>query len=111
MKSVIVDIRTPYCSMIFKRSFEEQILLRQQIVRYAQQHGNKPAGRHYGCDARTVRTWRKRFESKGSGALGNKSRAPHRCPHKISKAAEDQIVQKRQEAPWVLKGSNISIPR
>lgn len=94
-----VDLRTPYCGMLFMRSPEEQISIRQKIVRYAQQRGNKPAARRYGCDVRTVREWRRRFEQKGSGALKNKSRAPHRCPHKTSKDAEEQIVQKRKIAP------------
>jgi len=100
MKSELtVDLRTQYCGMIFNRSPQEQNLIRQKIVRYAQQHGNKPAARHFGCDPRTVREWRRRFTSHGAGALANKSRAPHRCPHKISKEIEDQIVKKRQAAP------------
>lgn len=94
-----IDLRTPYCSMIFRRSPEEQIALRQQIVRYAQRYGNKAASRHYGCHVRTVRTWRKRFESQGSGALQNKSRAPHTCPHKTTAEVESQIVHKREIAP------------
>jgi len=100
MKSDInVDLRTPYCGMIFKRSTEEQISIRQKIVRYAQQHGNKPAARHYGCDVRTVREWRKRFNAQGTSALENRSRAPHRCPHKTSQETEELIVQKRKIAP------------
>ncbi len=94
-----VDLRTPYCAMLFKRSPEEQVSIRQAIVCYAQRKGNKPAARHYGCDVRTVREWRKRFERQGTGALENKSRSPHRCPHKTSKEAEEQIVQKHKEAP------------
>jgi hypothetical protein len=45
--------------MMFKRKNEEQISIRQRIVLYAQQHGNKPADRHCGCHAETVREWRK----------------------------------------------------
>ena len=63
----ILDLRTPYCTMIFKRTPQEQITARQAMVRYAQQHGNKPAARRYGCDVRTVRMWRKRFEEAGPG--------------------------------------------
>jgi hypothetical protein len=85
--------------MIFKRSTEEQISIRQKIVRYAQQHGNKPAARHYGCDVRTVREWRGWFAERGNGALMNKSRAPHTCPHKIAKDVEERVVQRRKEAP------------
>jgi transposase InsO family protein len=100
MKSEMnVDLRTPYCGMLFKRSPEEQMAIRQKIVRYAQQHGNKPAARHYGCDHRTVRDWRKRFEGQGAGGLKNKSRAPHRCPHKTPKDIEDQVIAKRKETP------------
>jgi transposase len=99
MKSGInVDLRTPYCGMTFKRSPEEQVAIRQKIVRYAQQYGNKPAARHYGCDVRTVRTWERRFIAQGSGGLINKSRAPHRSPHKLSREIEEQIVQKRKKA-------------
>lgn len=100
MKSAVkVDTRTPYCGMIFKRSPEEQVSVRQQIVRYAQQKGNNAAARHYGCNVRTVRTWRGRFEKQGTGALVNRSRAPHGRPHKLSKEVEERIVQKRKEAP------------
>ena len=100
MKSkTMVDLRTTYWAMIFKRSPEEQIAIRQQVVRYAQQWGIRPAGRRYGCDPRTVREWRKRFEKQGAKGLQNKSRAPHRCPHKISPEIEKLIVQKRKIAP------------
>ena len=98
MKSNL-DSKTTYCIMIFKRSLEEQIEIRQKIVRYAQRAGVKPAARHFGCDRRTVREWKSRFESKGSGALANRSRAPHRCPHKISEELEKRIIQKRKAAP------------
>ena len=94
-----VDLRTTYCGMMFKRSPEEQISIRQQIMRYAQLHGNKPAARRYGCDVRTVREWRKRFQAQGTRGLENRSRAPHSCPHKLSLEIEEQIVQKREIAP------------
>lgn len=113
MKSEIIDLRTPYCTMIFKRSAQEQIALRQKIVRYAQQHGNKPTASHFGCNVRTVRTWRRRFDKEGTRALANKSRAPHNCPHKLSKEVEESIVEKRMQAkcygPKRLKFFNPSI--
>ena len=68
-------------------------------MRYAQLHGNKPAARRYGCDVRTVREWRKRFQAQGTRGLENRSRAPHSCPHKLSLEIEEQIVQKREIAP------------
>ena len=85
--------------MIFNRSAKEQHFIRQEIVRYAQRHGIKPAARHYHCSKNTVRTWLRRFEEGGTGKLENKSRAPHSCPHKTSKELEDQVVAKRKQTP------------
>ena len=94
-----MDIRSTYCTMVFNKSLDSQIMIRQQIVRYAQQHGNKPAARHFGCNVRTVREQCKRFKAGGAGALKNKSRAPHSCPHKTSPEVETKIIAKRKEAP------------
>ena len=99
MKSELIDLRTPYCDMIFNRSPEEQISIRQRMVRYAQKHGVKSAMRHYGCSKNTVKEWLRRFKIGGAGALKNKSRAPHSCPHKTPKEIEDQVVAKRKAAP------------
>lgn len=83
MKSEIkIDLRTQYCAMLFNRRDQEQILIRQEMVRYAQQHGIKPAAKYYSCSKNTVKTWLGRFQEGGIGALKNKSRAPHSCPHK-----------------------------
>src|SRR5437870_11847483 len=98
MKSEVkVDLRTQYCTMFFKRSDQEQILIRQEMVRYAQVHGIKPAAKHYNCSKNTIRTWGRRFKKDGTRALKNKSRAPHSCPHKTPKDIEDQVVAKRKQ--------------
>lgn len=94
-----VDLRTHYCAMLFKRSDQEQILIRQKMVRYAQMHGIKPAAKHYACSKNTVRTWLRRFHEAGSGGLKNQSRAPRHCPHKTSKDIEGQVVEKRKKTP------------
>jgi len=108
-----IDLRTIYCGMTFNRSPQQLISIRQQIVRHAQKAGNKPAARRYGCNVRTVRKWRREFEQGGAGALRNKSRAPHTCPHKTSKSDEELIVKKRRAAtcygPKRLKYYNPSI--
>jgi transposase len=91
--------KTPYNDMIFKRSPEDQISIRQRIVRYAQKYGIKPAARYYHCSKNTVKDWLRRFEKKGTAALQNKSRAPNHCPHKTSKEIEEIIIAKRKEAP------------
>jgi transposase len=42
---------------------------RQRIVEYAQAHGIKPAGRHFGLDRRTVRRWLRRWVAGGEQGL------------------------------------------
>ena len=46
--------KTPYCHMLENRTKKEQIKIRQQIVKYAQRYGNKPAARYFCCS----RSWR-----------------------------------------------------
>lgn len=100
MKSEIkVDLRTSYSTGMFKRSPEEQILIRQKIVRYAQTHGIKPAAHHYGCSKNTIKKWLRSFEEQGTSGLKNKSRAPHSCPHKTAPEIEEKIILKRKETP------------
>jgi transposase len=94
-----VDLRTPYTSSMFKRNSKEQIQLRLKIVRYAQQHGTKPAARHFGASKNTVKKWLKAFEESGTGGLANKSRAPLTCPHKTPKEMEEKIIEKRKAMP------------
>ena len=77
MKSeTTIDLRTPYCAMLCKRNTREQILIRQEIVRYAQVHGIKPAARHYACSKNTVRKWLREFKAGGAGKGGIKLELP-----------------------------------
>ncbi|MBI5273896.1 MAG: helix-turn-helix domain containing protein [Chlamydiales bacterium] len=100
MKSKVkVDLRTPYTTTMFNRRATEQIIIRQKIVRYAQQHGIKPAAQHFGCSKNTVRKWLDNFDEKGTEGLKNKSRAPHSCPHKASKEVEENVIAKRKLMP------------
>jgi len=85
--------------MLFKRTPQEQILIRQDMVRYAQRHGIKPAAKHYRCSKNTVKEWVRRFQEGGTGKLANKSRAPHFCPHKTPKTIEEHVVAKRKQTP------------
>jgi len=85
--------------MIFKRSGRELILIRQEIVWYAQRHGIKPAAKHYGCSKNTVRTWLRRFQEAGTGGLENKSQAPHSCPHKTPKTTEEEVIRQTKKGP------------
>jgi len=75
--------------------------LRLKMVQYAQRHGNKPAAEHFGCQVKTVRLWRRRWEQAGyaRSALLDRSRAPKHCPHKTPKSVERQILREREKAP------------
>jgi transposase InsO family protein len=42
---------------------------RLAVVRYAREHGIKPASRHFGCTPRTVRTWVRRWRTDGDVGL------------------------------------------
>lgn len=42
---------------------------RRILVEYAQQHGIKPAMRHFNCSRNTVRKWLRRFQEQGAAGL------------------------------------------
>jgi hypothetical protein len=75
--------------------------LRLQLVRYALDHGVKPAARQIGCTPRIARKWYKRWLASGRSrqSLVDRSRAPRSCPHKTSPRVEAQIVREREKAP------------
>jgi hypothetical protein len=41
------NFRTTYCHMTYENSKQKQIAVRLDMVRYAQKHGVKPAGRKF----------------------------------------------------------------
>ena len=43
--------------------------------------------------------WLERFDAGGRGALGDRSRAPHRCPHRISDDVAELICTARRQHP------------
>jgi transposase-like protein len=44
---------------------------RLAVVTYAEEHGVKPAARHFGIDRKTVREWRNRWRAAGERGLIN----------------------------------------
>jgi len=74
---------------------------RLQIVRYADEHGIKPAVEHFAVTRKTVRTWLRRWraDNRAPRSLQDRSRAPKTCPHKTSRKIEQMILQARKEAP------------
>lgn len=49
--------------------YRMKVKQRLAVVRYAREHGIKPASRHFGCTPRTVRTWVRRWRANGEAGL------------------------------------------
>jgi transposase len=78
---------------------EGRFAFRLQLVRYAQEHGVREAGRAFRASRNTVRLWLRRYEAAGAGGLMDRSRAPKRIGHKTSRAEEKRIVAARKMVP------------
>ena len=85
--------------MIYENSKRKQTSIRQEMVKYAQIHGIKPAARYFGCSKNTVKKWTRCYESGGTGALTNGQKGPKNIPHKTSKEVEEHIIKCRKQAP------------
>lgn len=73
-------------------------LIREQIVKYADENGNKAATEEFECHRNTVSKWKGRYKQEGSEGLKNLSRAPHNIPHKIiDEEVIKEILDKRDE--------------
>ena len=91
---------TGFYTMIRRSKPQDRKLHRLDLVRAAQELGVKPAARRFGTSPQTVRKWLRRFEKEPMlQALDDHSRAPHRCPHRISPELEVEIVRVRQKLP------------
>ncbi len=58
------------------RQSKEPIYLRFELVRYAREHGIKPAARQFSTTVKTVRKWLRRWEPGSLRGLKDQSRAP-----------------------------------
>ena len=74
--------------------------LRLRMVFYARRHGNKATAREFMTTVKTVRKWRRRYESsKSVSCFQSQSRAPKECPHKTSKEVEERVLSLRTQLP------------
>lgn len=71
-----------YYSML--RRSNDPIYLRSELVRFAREHGIKPAAREFGTTVRTVRKWLRRWEPGSLRGLEDRSRAPARASRRRS---------------------------
>jgi transposase len=65
----------------------------QKVVKYAQERGISEAAREFGTTRRTVRLWLYRYVKEGVRGLVDRSRAPHRIPHKTSFELEERVIE------------------
>lgn len=94
-------------------------MIREQVVKYALEHGNKKAAEEFECHRNTVSKWKNRGKKKES--LKDRSRAPRNIPHKIDdQTIVDDICRKRDatgyssfrlKMQYDLKPSNMAINR
>jgi transposase-like protein len=75
---------------------ESRYMLRLQVVQSALQIGVKPTARRFGTSPQTVRKWRRRYQQQKRSGLGDRSHAPHSCPHKTSPEIHHQVVAARE---------------
>ena len=54
----------------------------------------------YGVSRRIGYKWLARYDTEGRGGLADRSRAPHRCPHKIADAMAELLVTAREAHPF-----------
>jgi transposase len=73
--------------------------LRLRMVRMADSEGISATARYYRTTRRTVQKWVRRYREGGLGALQNRSRAPKRIPHKMSRELEKKILELRKKYP------------
>src|SRR3989442_6511742 len=53
----------------------------------------------YDISRKTGYKWLERFDAGGRQALGDRSRAPHQCPHRISEETAHLICDARRQHP------------
>src|SRR5260221_7625612 len=65
----------------------------------------------YGISRKTGYTWLDRFDQGGREGLGDRSRAPQSCPHKITDAVATLICEARRRHPTLGAGQAPGLAR
>lgn len=71
---------------------------RLEMIRYASDHGIKPAARFYKCSKTTVKKWLKRYNTLNMSGLVDMSRRPHTSPKRIKQDDINLIQTAAKEA-------------
>ena len=76
-----------------------EVALRHEVMRYADTHGLRAAGRRYECSRKPARQWHRRWTA-GNDTFAEGSTRPHHSPTKTTPARTAQVViGARKKAP------------
>jgi transposase len=81
------------------RRTTEPTYLRFELVRYAREHGVKPAARQFSTTVKTVRKWLRRWEPGSLRGLEDRSRAPLHPRQGIIQAQRRRAVSLKRRLP------------
>ena len=72
---------------------------RSLLVKRVLEEGLRPAevAQAMGVSTRTVYKWLQRYREEGHEGLQNRSSRPKRCPHRISPALTQQVLDRRRQ--------------
>ena len=74
-------------------------------------HSMSELCRQYGISRKTGYKWLARYESEGVAGLSDRSRSPHRCPHRVSDEVAATILSYRDEYGWGPKKLRVLLDR
>jgi transposase len=76
---------------MIKQSKDSKII-RYEMVRYAREHGVKPAAREFHTTPKTIRKWLQRWEPGSLRGLEELSRAPKNPPRRVTPAKRREVI-------------------
>lgn len=92
---------TMYSMAIKGTSKEHRLAIKQEVVRYAQVYGKKPAVRKFGVSRGSVREWVRRYEEEGIKGLLDRRCGPNSIPHKMDEETEGFIISIKKEYSYM----------
>jgi transposase len=81
------------------RRSKDPIYLRFELVRFAREHGIKPAARQFSTTVKTVRKWLRRWEPGSLRGLTDRSRAPLHPRQGITPAQRRRAISLKRRLP------------
>lgn len=81
------------------RQSKDSRFLRLRMVRFALEHGIKPAARAFATYPKTVRKWLRRYQEGGYQVLVDRSRAPKNPARRISDSQRQRALKLKRRLP------------